>query len=231
MRDLLPCRGCLGPLGQGAEAGLCGHCWSGLLPLPEDRCGGCALVHGSDRPCPDPVAWTWGDACWVYQAGRPPLGALLVPGIKRGELGWKAALLGRLDRVQLPAFTQHADLVCSAPTARLRRWHRGFDLAEEAGARVARRLGKPMARLLRKGWWTRAQAGLPEGQRRRMGACVSMAREQRLTGEAVLVVDDVWTTGTTLLRCAQALARAGAGEVLVLALFRAWSARLGRESM
>jgi predicted amidophosphoribosyltransferase len=39
-------------------------------------------------------------------------------------------------------------------------------------------------------------------------------------GRTVLLVDDVWTTGTTLLRCAQALQAAGA-EVRVLTLFRA----------
>jgi predicted amidophosphoribosyltransferase len=33
-------------------------------------------------------------------------------------------------------------------------------------------------------------------------------------------VDDVWTTGTTLLRCAQALQDAGAHEIRVLTLFR-----------
>ena len=39
----------------------------------------------------------------------------------------------------------------------------------------------------------------------------------------ILLVDDVWTTGTTLLRCSQRLLEAGAREVRVLALFRSLS--------
>ena len=46
-------------------------------------------------------------------------------------------------------------------------------------------------------------------------------RGDPLAGGTVLLVDDVWTTGTTLLRCAQALRDGGAEEVRVLTLFRA----------
>ena len=93
--DWVRCRGCLGGLGRGPEAGLCDRCWQGLVPLPEERCGRCALSHAGGAPCPEPVAWELGEALWDYHAGRPPLGPLLVPGIKRGEGGWKRALLRR----------------------------------------------------------------------------------------------------------------------------------------
>jgi predicted amidophosphoribosyltransferase len=143
------------------------------------------------------VAWAWGDALWIYRAGRPALGALLVPAIKRGELAWKAALLERAGRAALPDFVRWADLVCSAPTSLPRRWRRGFDLAEEAAALFAGILGKPYRPLLRKSWFTRAQAGLPEGRRRRLpAAAVSVRRGRTLRGESILLVDDVWTTGS-----------------------------------
>ena len=57
--SLLLCRGCLGPVDAGAEAGLCTRCWSGLVPLPEGRCPRCALVH-AEADCPEATAWEWG---------------------------------------------------------------------------------------------------------------------------------------------------------------------------
>ena len=225
MGGLARCRGCLGPLDGGAQAGLCGRCWAGLVPLADERCPRCALAHGG-RGCPA-TAWARGDALWDYHGGRPALGALLVPAIKGGERGWKAALLQRAARAPLPDWAGLADLVCPAPTAWPRRWRRGFDLAEEAAELVARRLGKPCRPLLRKAWFGPAQASLPEGRRRRLPARAVRVRRALPPGSAVLLVDDVWTTGTTLLRCAQALERAGAGVLGVLTLFRALPAKLG----
>lgn len=216
--DLMRCRGCLGPLDPEAQAGLCGRCWSLLTPLPEERCPLCALAHPWGDPCPDPVAWSWGDALWDYHGG---LGALLVPAIKRGEHGWRQALLARAGRAPLPHWTRGYDLVVNAPTAGLRRWRRGFDLAEETAELFARRLGAAFRRALRKPVYTRAQASLTQSERRRMAANVTLARGEDVEGGSVLLVDDVWTTGATLLRCARVLGAAGARDVAVLALFRA----------
>lgn len=217
---LLLCRGCLGPLDLGAEAGLCGRCWSGLVPLDEARCPRCALVHG-DGGCPGPVAWDLGDALWDYHGGRPPLGALLLPAIKAGEAGWRKALLARVAAAPLPDWAAEADLVAAAPSSFHRRLLRGFDLAEEAARLVAWRLGRPCGRRLAKHWSAGRQAARTEGERRRLSKDAVAFRGPRLDGETVLLVDDVWTTGTTLLRGAQALRAGGAREVRVLTLFRA----------
>jgi competence protein ComFC len=147
-----------------------------------------------------------------------------VPAIKGGDLAWKGALLERTARAPLPDFAREADLVCCAPTAWPRRWLRGFDLAEEAAALIARRLHRPFRTLLRKAWLSRPQAGQAESRRRLLpAAAVTVRGGQSLAGVSVLVVDDVWTTGTTLRRCAQALGRAGAADVSVLALFRVFT--------
>jgi ComF family protein len=43
---------------------------------------------------------------------------------------------------------------------------------------------------------------------------------QRLAGKKILLVDDVFTTGTTVNECARVLKKAGAAEVMVLTLAR-----------
>lgn len=219
---MLACRGCLGPLQGRAEAGLCARCWEGLIPLPEPRCPRCALPHEAGSPCPEPVAWSLGDALWDYHGGRPALGALLVPGIKEGELGWKDTLLGRVQAASLPDWTADVELVTWAPTAFHRRWLRGFDLAEEAARLLARRLGRPAAATLRKAMFHGRQSRRTESQRRRLPAkSVALGPGVPVRDRIVLLVDDVWTTGTTLLRCTQALQAGGAADVRVLTLFRA----------
>jgi predicted amidophosphoribosyltransferase len=218
----VPCRGCLGGLDDHAEAGLCGRCWSGLLPLPEGRCPRCALRHDGEAECPEPVGWAQGDALWDYHGGRPALGALLLPGIKAGEWGWRRALLARVDAAPLPPWAPQADLVTAAPTFWWRDLRRGGDFARDFAGRVAERLGRPFEALLGKSWRAPGQTGRPESARRRLPRkAVSLRRGVEVGGRTVLLVDDVWTTGTTLLRCAQALEAGGAARVLVLAAFRA----------
>jgi predicted amidophosphoribosyltransferase len=177
-------------------------------------------VH-ADGDCPEATAWDLGDACWDYHGGRPPLGALLLPGIKQGEAGWRKALLGRLAAAPLPDWAAETDRVTAAPSSLHQRLLRGFDLSAEAGRLIAGRLGRPFEPMLAKGWLSGRQASRAESQRRRLPRKAIRLRPGATPAGLVLLVDDVWTTGTTLLRCAQVLRAGGAGDVRVLTLFRA----------
>jgi predicted amidophosphoribosyltransferase len=191
-----------------------------LLPLPEGRCPRCALVH-AEPDCPEPTAWELGDALWNYHGGRPPLGALLLPGLKQGENGWRQALLHRIAQADLPAWCAGCDTVTAAPSALPRRLLRGFDFSREVAAALAQRLGKPAPELLAKHWRTGRQASRSESERRRLPRKAIGLQRGAVPEGVILLVDDVWTTGTTLLRCAQALKEGGADEVRVLTVFRA----------
>jgi ComF family protein len=68
---------------------------------------------------------------------------------------------------------------------------------------------------------TKSQIGLSRHQRREniRGAFV-VAKPSEIVGREVLVVDDVFTTGTTVSECARVLRRAGASKVYVATVAR-----------
>ncbi|MFZ1042269.1 MAG: phosphoribosyltransferase family protein [Anaerolineales bacterium] len=63
---------------------------------------------------------------------------------------------------------------------------------------------------------TRSQVGLTKTERRASVSGAFGARETRVNGRIVLLMDDVATTGSTLSSCAEALYAAGARDVFSL---------------
>ena len=68
---------------------------------------------------------------------------------------------------------------------------------------------------------TQSQIGLSRHQRREnMRGAFSVARPEVIAGREILLVDDVFTTGTTVSECARVLRRAGAAKVFVATVAR-----------
>jgi predicted amidophosphoribosyltransferase len=104
----------------------------------------------------------------------------------------------------------HLDVVTWAPTSRRRRQHRGFDQAEVVARRVAAQMGVPCRRLLERDAASVAQTGLDRSARLH-GPTFRVSPRAR--GQAVLLIDDVVTTGSTLRSADRALTDAGATAV------------------
>jgi ComF family protein len=136
-----------------------------------------------------------------------------------------ANVLGRMlaDAVaQLdPLFGSEKVLVVPVPLYRGKRRQRGFNQAEMI-ARAAIKVSQFRDRLqlapdiLLRTRETHSQIGLTSHQRREnLRGAFSVARATEVTGREVLLVDDVYTTGTTASECARVLRRAGAAKVWV----------------
>jgi predicted amidophosphoribosyltransferase len=105
------------------------------------------------------------------------------------------------------------DLVTWAPTSPARARTRGFDQAELLARAVARELGVPCRRLLYRSHGV-AQTGRSRAQR--LDGPSFRARPPR-SGLRVLLVDDVVTTGATLLAARDALRAVGVASVTCVA--------------
>ncbi len=114
-------------------------------------------------------------------------------------------------------------LVVPVPLHPSRLAERGFNQSSLLARRVAGHLGAPFAPLaLARGRDTPKQATLDREARLANVAGAFRTREPaRVCGRAVLLVDDVATTGATLQACAHALRAAGAGAVATAVLARA----------
>jgi len=113
---------------------------------------------------------------------------------------------------------RRADLVVPVPMSRWKLLFRGYNAAGLVAERVARHAGLPFSdRILRKVRRTKPQAELERDARLVNPKGAYRARAVR---GAVLLVDDVLTTGATANACTEALRAAGATEVHVAAVAR-----------
>src|SRR5262249_7787698 len=114
------------------------------------------------------------------------------------------------------------DVVIPVPQHWARRMYRPHHAAETLGAAWAGRLQVPLAtHILRKCRWTRPQARLTPTERRvNLRGAFQAAPAAGLSVAAVLLADDVMTTGSTAHEAAKTLVQAGAARVVVAVVAR-----------
>jgi len=112
------------------------------------------------------------------------------------------------------------DAVLPVPLHWRRRWFRGFNQAEEIAVPVAKYLGLPLLRCVKRMRATPFQSGLSARERATNLRGAFIVRGA-MSWRHVLIVDDVITTGTTARQLARVVLNAGARRVSVLAVARA----------
>jgi ComF family protein len=110
--------------------------------------------------------------------------------------------------------------ICHVPLHRQRRRKRGFDQAELLARRLSALSGLPLKSGLTREIDTPSQVGLGLHERRANVDGAFAWRGEVLSGESILILDDVVTTGSTINSAAQALIEAGAGRVDGLSIAR-----------
>lgn len=205
---------------------LCRECWQ-HAQTPTFRCSGCALALpglGPQQPrcgacLRSPPLWQHAHA-WVDY--HYPWNTF----ITRWKFGQEPALAQHFARwmgqdPQIQAALHAADVVVSIPLSAQRLRERGYNPAAQLARQLATDRYRPHA--LVRNRHTAPQSDLPRALRlRNVRHAFEVPATQRhhITGQRVLVMDDVMTTGATCTVASRVLLEAGAAHVQVLCMAR-----------
>ncbi len=202
-RDAQVCRACDGLVGRTGIA-LCLRCLHGDASSP--RVGRVCASHGSAR---------------LLLAGpsfEPPLDRLIHAFKYEGASAlapWVASLLPEPPGLSEGIGREY--VLVPIPLHPARRAWRGYDQASLLAHDASARWGVPVVDALIRARDHEPQARLdPERRRTNVSGAFRAVRGTVIAGRPVLLVDDVATTGSTLLAAAEALEGAGASWILSL---------------
>jgi len=208
--------------GQVTQDPLCSQCVSSFSLIKEPVCEKCG------KPCVLEVT-----ACKECSSRRFYFVKARTFGLYEGNLketihqfkyqGGKriAPLLARLivDKMEPSSF--RADLLTWVPLSSRKEASRGYNQAYLLTRGIAKLTGQLSSPTLRLSKETRDQSKLTLPERRRnVKEAFAAITGINLKNESVLLIDDVFTTGSTVNECSKVLLKAGAGSVVVLTVAR-----------
>jgi len=223
------CRLCGAPLVKISRLPVCDECLAQTRPITGSVCSAC----GERLSSPFAAA---GERCGLCRRAAPPFvkaaaygshdGGLrgLIHLLKYDQVRPAAGVLGRLLAQAISNLAMGADeiLVVPVPLHRRKLRQRGFNQAELITRAALKRVGGERVVLkpgiLQRRRETQSQIGLTRHQRR--DAAFAVVKPDAVKGRDLLIVDDVFTTGTTVSECARVLRRSGASKVYVATVAR-----------
>jgi ComF family protein len=220
------CAACDALLVTPLSGAVCDDCWNAIRPITPPVCDGC----GDPLPAWRAISL---DRALCARCRRVPriivrgraigeyAGSLraIVHALKYDRRASIAVTLGGMMAQRGRGILDGTDAVIPVPLHPRRARARGFNQADL----LARQLGRPVWKALKRIRETAPQVDLPEAQRHRnvRGAFAACGGSDALRGAVVVIVDDVSTTGATLGACARVLREAGAKEVRALTAAKA----------
>jgi ComF family protein len=197
---------------------ICDPCAAGITWIDSRHCRWCGLPQKSRRPhaCIHPSRLQFIRSAAEFSG---PLRKAL-HAFKYDSDRSLAAQLVQLAYPHWSLPTWEFDLLIPVPLGRIRERMRGYNQSLLLANALSQKVNIPVdAGCLARVRETQTQVGLSYGARKQNMANAFHASSVK--GKRVLLVDDVCTTGATLLSCAEALAQAGAERIGALTLARA----------
>jgi ComF family protein len=223
------CLACKSFVPDSAEILLCAACREKIIPIQSPMCVICGIPfhteQGMDHTC--------GECATTHRPFAAARSAVIFDGpaqelihrLKYGKKTHLSHLLALLTarRVALFITESGAELVVPVPLHRKRLRQRGFNQSVLLSVVLAKSWHLPISKNnLRRIRWTEPQIHLAVADRmRNVRGAFAVKDPTQIEGKRLVLVDDVYTTGSTVTECARVLRNAGAKEVYVVTIARA----------
>lgn len=169
-----------------------------------------------------------GYTCMVYDTKAKKM----MKNFKFGGQGYMAEKLADMmvDKLEMEAAkncskssdifnkSNNFDLITTVPSHKKKLKERGYNPAELIAKNLGKKLNVPFKnKLIKRVYYQKAMNKLTRNERNLnvIGSYASYKRED-LTGKSILLVDDIYTTGSTVNTCAKILKEMGAEKVIVI---------------
>lgn len=220
------CLSCRSPIPEPHQ--LCAICWTKMTFVGEPCCTICAwpfefeergqLVCG---PCLDtPPSFTKARFVMAYNESSRPM----IIRFKHHDAPYLAIGFAKLMHHAGQDVLQNAQALIPVPLHPLRLLWRQYNQSALLARHLSILSGVPfLPSVLRKQRYTRAQEGLSREKRLKnvqKAFHIPGKKKSSVEGKVVVLIDDVWTTGSTLSACCDTLKNNGAAEIRVLTLAR-----------
>jgi len=223
------CAGCQ-QIDTQPQSSWCLECWKKVPWAISPFCPRCGRPFTDSPDSPDHLCGECIEPTFHFDTARS---AVLHEGIIRtrihqfkfgAQIEWVPSLVELLEIAYAGWGLPEPDVIVPVPLHLKRLKERGFNQSGLLAGELARKLRVPVSfdAIIRKNR-TQPQTRLNRRERlKNVKSAFELAGVQRVRGRRILLVDDVFTTGTTLSECARVLKRkGGASEVYAVTVTRA----------
>ena len=124
----------------------------------------------------------------------------------------------------LKEISKEIDYIIPVPLHRFKLWQRKYNQAAILANEISKKIKVPALNLaLEKIVYTPPQVSLTKIQRKQIVKNIYKTRKKylpQINNKAILLIDDVYTTGSTINECAKLLKKSGSSKVFVVTISR-----------
>ncbi len=204
---------------------VCNSCYGQLPFYPDDVCRKCggevdSILDSCSECLESKFCWDRGFTVWKYEG----LAREAVHQYKyKGEFGIIEFFSEQMAQKIQKADDLELDLITWIPLHFTKKLWRGYNQSELLAKGLSARLNLPCKKLINRVKCTRQQAMLDCADRlknMKNAFAINQKNSPSVKDRNILLLDDVFTTGTTLNKAAEVLLKSGAKSVTVISIAR-----------